>query len=666
MFKKSLLLFFLAVMVVLPAAGKEKNSFYNQEFTFFNIVPGSVGKEKETAALMLDYYKRTGNTVLLYSVPMQPVGNDVNERPRRLLESYRKLKKHLAGTPLRLGVLIQSMLGHGWVNPCNVNWQRSITSKGNLKRFCPEDPGFKEYIYKTVKMFAEEKPCFIMTDDDMRAFNGGFLCLCPLHNKIFNERTGKKHTFEQFRDAVINSKKGDKVFNIFLKMQHEYVDGVLKIVRKAIDDVDPTIPGGVCMPGWESAYQKQRAAIVAGKGNPLLIRLANANYEEGSPKVFPFYIARTLAYRKYYADVEMILDESDTFPHTRYSRSARSMHAKLCSGIFSGLRGSKIWCINSIRYNRVIDQEYTDILAKYRNFYQVLAAESAKSTTAGVIQPASRNLPNWHFTSTGERFLIEPNFISKYLGTMGIPFDTDFDLGKNEVYILSKAAHVNRFTDAELKKMFAGKLFIDGPAAAELTKRGFAKYMGVSVKEAPLPNGTERWTDTQEPIRALRTTTCFCLNKINKNTRTLTEFVIGDQKTAPATTFFVNKLGGRVAVTSYHDDIKWIYHHPTRKDWLVRVFETVKGEKLPFYMPNYQDVVMLHRRSSDKSDLLFLANVNFDPIENIRVACAKTPASVAILTPCGKWKQLKFTVKGNEIILPERLECYEVKVLKVR
>jgi hypothetical protein len=218
MFKKSLLLFFLAVMVVLPAAGKEKNSFYNQEFTFFNIVPGSIGKEKETAALMLDYYKRTGNTVLLYSVPMQPVGNDVTARPRALLESYRKLKKHLAGTPLRLGVLIQSMLGHGWVNTSSVKWQRSISNKGSMKRFCPEDPGFKKYIYETVKMFAEEKPCFIMTDDDMRAFNTGFLCLCPLHNKIFNERTGKKHTFEEFRDAVTNSKQGDKIFNIFLSL----------------------------------------------------------------------------------------------------------------------------------------------------------------------------------------------------------------------------------------------------------------------------------------------------------------------------------------------------------------------------------------------------------------------------------------------------------------
>ena len=83
----------------------------------------------------------------------------------------------------------------------------------------------------------------------------------------------------------------------------------------------------------------------------------------------------------------MVLDETDTCPHTLFSKSAISVHAKLVSAVFAGLNGSKIWYINCHKGRAPINRKYTRVLEKYRGYYPALADVMRQAQPAGVIIP---------------------------------------------------------------------------------------------------------------------------------------------------------------------------------------------------------------------------------------------------------------------------------------
>ena len=158
---------------------KKERTSMKENFTFYNIVPFANGEEKQTAADMIEYQKRTGNRIVLYSLTIHPEGYPARKKADQLFDSYRKLKKELAGSDVQLGILFQSILGH-WprVDKDEEKWTRTIDIDGKTPRFCPLDPGFRKYIYEVAVTAAKEKPVFIMGDDDIRGFSPKAECFC--------------------------------------------------------------------------------------------------------------------------------------------------------------------------------------------------------------------------------------------------------------------------------------------------------------------------------------------------------------------------------------------------------------------------------------------------------------------------------------------------------
>ena len=48
-------------------------------------------------------------------------------------------------------------------------------------------------------------------------------------------------------------------------------------MRAGIDEIDPTLPGAYCTCGTGCEGAAEIAAALAGKGNPSIVRLNNAN-----------------------------------------------------------------------------------------------------------------------------------------------------------------------------------------------------------------------------------------------------------------------------------------------------------------------------------------------------------------------------------------------------
>ncbi|MBO7740931.1 MAG: hypothetical protein J6S21_00090 [Victivallales bacterium] len=649
-----------------------------KDFQLFNIFPCALGNEKMTAQDMMEYREKTGQDIALYSLSLHPEGRPASRKAELYAESYRKVKAELAGSDVRLGVLIQSILGH-WprVDKNEEKWTRSINIKGEAVRYCPLDKDFRNYIFNTIAMLAKEKPVFFMGDDDIRGYSHDAECFCHLHVARFNQMTGRSFTSKSMREAVSKCKVDDEIYKAFRKMQQEMVDGVAALIREAIDSVDPSIPAATCMPGEEMRFNSTAAQAIAAKGQPPVMRICNGQYGEGSPKIFCHVVLHSHALREAHPGVTFALEEADTFPHTLYSKSAVSMNSKMCLSILSDFCGAKVWLVSAHKAGNKVNQNYADIIAEYNEHHQELVRSVRGTRKSGVAIPLNSRFIKWHPltpNATDEFFYDQGNWGDNVFGNFGIPYYGTFRLDDDTVYALSGANTIRRFSDEEITTLLKGKVIIDGPAAAELTRRGFANLMGVTAeytaplfrfeydersgKSYPISRQKEfpelKLTDGKAQVMSSLYYAAFA-NSPDK------------EKVAPATIVYKNSLGGTVGVTNLSiADMYW-YNLLTdaRKNWALNFLDLVNGGQLPNVVPDYQNALVLTRKAGDGSQLVAIFNQNFDPMQNVKIRADRKPAKIMKLTPDGKWEKVSFKHKDGNVVIKHRLECYNFIVLKI-
>lgn len=657
---------------------------FDQEFNFFNIIPFSPGEEEKLADEVKEYTARTGNRNVLYCLTLSPSGFPAINKALYMLESYKKLKNHLIGSPARLGVLFQAVLGHGVRNfpPTDLKsrpiepWVRMVNCEGALTRYCPLDPGFRKYIYDMTVLFAKESPCFILGDDDIRSFAPKAECFCELHTAEFNRMTGKNFTPEEYRKAVLECQVGDEVYTAYETLRKGIPNGVATIIREAVDSVDPEIRCGSCMPGWEFLFNDETARCFAGN-HPPVMRIANANYSESSAKHYPYLVVKTQALRMAHQEIPVVLDEADTCPHNLWSRAAISFHAKLCSSIFAGVNGAKLWYVNAHKADKPVSRNYTDILAENKGLYQTLAAEVKKTRPTGVIIPAHKNFAEWHapyFNDRIGRLLLVPedNMATVMLGHIGVPFKASFDFDEDEVYAIAGAPSIEHLSDAELKKLLSKRVILDGPAAAAVCARGFSEALGIDAVHKEFSYNRELRTDGKGGyVTSMNKNTPFFTVK-DEAAEVFTELhyisypgADDDEYISPATVIYKNAWGGTVCSMCFHHEIVFSQFNERRKDFFVEIIEKLMGKKMPLYCNDTQNITVITREYSDGALLAEVCNINFDPLKGIQLVCGKVPEKVQVLLGDGSWSEVPFTVENGTVRIGCTLGCYELVVLKI-
>lgn len=644
------------------------------KMNFYNIFPYSPGEEELLAQEAIEYVERTGNEIILYCMTLHPQGFPAMKKAEQYLASYRKFKAALTGSKVRLGVLFQAVLGH-WprVDKDEEQWTRTVDSNGREVRFCPLDGNFRKYIYDVTVMFAKEAPVLILGDDDIRAFSPYAECFCPIHTAEFSKRMGRNYTQEEYIKAVNDSAAGDKAAEVFNRLQREMVDGVAALIRKAIDSVDPSIPAGSCMPCWESLFNGSTAASFAAAGQPPLMRVCNSDYNEDGVNIFPEVVVRTQALYQLHKNIPVLLDESDTCPHNLYSRSATSMTAKLVTSIMSGLNGAKLWFVNAHKNGVAIHRRYTDFLAARKKFFPELLRTVRQSSISGVSIPASSRCPAWHPVHNWQFMVPLKSWAGTMFGTLGIPFNVTYDLAGKQVYALAGSEAVNMFDDDELKTLLSGKLLLDGAAAAELSRRGFDEYTGISAEKKEFRfNGEKNCISGQNYPITKDGDTPFITVK-NSGVKVMTELQYSPypgspltEKAAPGTTFFRNALGGHICVTAFHmDEFALSRWNEPRKAWLLEILAILADGENICAVLNEQKYLMLTREADDGSTLAVVVNTGFDYDAVIRIKYAGNVEKVENLANSGQWEPLNFTAADGTITVAKSMMCYEYAVLRI-
>lgn len=142
---------------------------------------------------------------------------------------------------------------------------------------CPSDEAFLAFVRDYIKDLAKTGAKMILMDDDFRLSAN---CICDNHKKLIEELVGEQLTIEQLKQKIFSGGK-NKYRDAFRKVNATLLTNYAKMLREAVDEVNPKIRIGLCavMSLWDidGVDAATISKILAGKTKPYL-RLIGAPY----------------------------------------------------------------------------------------------------------------------------------------------------------------------------------------------------------------------------------------------------------------------------------------------------------------------------------------------------------------------------------------------------
>ena len=609
----------------------------------------------------------------LFSMTLVPEGIPAIDKASIFCKIYEKYKAKLDAKALPSGVLIQATMGHGWLLNAQPAFQRIIrlANGASPESFCPLDKGFQEYVKASARRVAESRPNHIMLDDDFVLMRQGS-CACPLHMARYNALAGENITREELYTSILkNDEEGRRRRAIFEKTQIDSLLECAKEIRAGIDSVDETIPGSYCLTGncAEAAYEI--GEILAGKGNPVTVRVNNGGYCPKDNRDF----ARIIYNAANQINVmtkrpDILLAESDTCPNNRYSTTAKRLHAHYTYSLLEGMAGAKHWITRMHSYEPKSGAAFRKKLGENLGFYEEISRIAPTLKWLGCKIPVN-NRPVYTLTPADEAIKSLGWFMT-VLDRFGLPMH--FNNSHDGVWFFDGGC-IQSFTDEELLKCLSEKCVFDADAAEHVIARGFGKYLGVDVKRRP--EGAKRASNEVRDISDLSVKLGTLpgireLVPLSDEVKHYSEvYHLRDAKYAdvlfPGVTSYKNELGGVAVVFSGTSNFEFRYHvcfgflNETRKQQIVDIL-TDLGE-LPIYYPGDEEVLLKAARTEDGGLFAMLLNMSLDEIEEISLVIKEDIKSIKIIEKDGKYRDVAFTKNGEVYTLELEAGVFEPKAL---
>ena len=586
----------------------------------------------------------------LFMIKLVPEGDPVIDKAAIEVEKYARFREKLADMGLGCGILVQCTIGHGYaLNQMNP-FQRYVKLSDGEANYvvCPSDEGFLAYIQNQLATLAAQKPQVIMIDDDFRLmYRDGKGCACPKHMAAFNQAAGTDLDREQLYAILqggpnVDAALCDRYTDIYVNTQRESLLAAARAMRAGIDSVDPSLPGIFCSVGHTTEFGAEIAHILAGEGNPTVVRLNNGNYTPEGAR----WLSR-VAYRAAQQSevlrphVDVILAETDTCPQNRYSTGAQSLHAHFTASILEGAAGAKHWITRLATFEPRSGKAYRNKLAKHKGFYETLAKLVPGIQWQGCRIPLPVK-PDYGFKHEGW-YSPSDAWSACVLERLGLPVYFSSKPG-GAVFLEEESVHA--FTDEEVTCMFKEACFLSSEAARLLNDRGFGAYTGVDVQawtgehpsfERLHVNGKK--TNAQIGIQQL-----IPRSEAVEVVSTVMHLKDGVQEIPilPGVTVFESERGGTSVVfcgtprTKFHYTEAFAFLCESRKEQLIQLLSACGH--LPVYYPEDAEVYLKAGTLSDGSLLTAVFNIGLDPLEEIPLVTDRAVRCVQRLTNEGEWE----------------------------
>lgn len=637
----------------------------------FAVIPLLKDHIDETCQDIKNMYDNGVISYPLMMMTLTPESDPPIDKAKKYCELYVVYRDKLASVGVPCGVLVQASVGHGYKLGKTFPFQHFIgmSNGASYDTVCPYDKGFLDYIYDALRQIAMCSPAHIMIDDDLRLIGRGTCgCGCELHVKRFNDLAKTDLSRQEIYDILISG-KNPEYEKIYIETQKEAVLAAAKAMRRAIDDVDPSIGGSFCCVGNNAEFGAEISQILSGKGNPVTIRINNANYTAEGPRnlIRSFHKAASQV-AKLRDTADIILAETDTCPQNRYSTGAMQLHSHFTGSLLEGTNGAKHWLNRLSAYEPASGKAYRKILAKYSGFYEFLAQIVPKIKWDGFCIPVL-NKPTFRFGSNAFAEADGNNAWSDcVLSRLGLPmYYSDKSDG-----ILCLEGDVF-MSDNEIEKALCKTVILSSDSAKQLINRGYGEDIGVDVKpQSGLTPKAEIDCESNNPMSLQKN--LQELVPLNDNAEILSYVChsldgIEYKKLFPGVVKYKNKKGGIVytfcgtpkAAYNIHEAFSFLNY--TRKQQLIKIM--TDGMKSCIYMPSDEEVYFRMGELPDKTKVCTIFNIGCDPIEQTEIICTEQISKIEMLMPNGSLKKVDFVSNKNMYTLDACARTLEPVVLFV-
>ncbi|MBR2477028.1 MAG: hypothetical protein IKB50_02700 [Clostridia bacterium] len=635
----------------------------NNKLHLYSIMPLDTEHIDEICEDIRNQYETGVSTCALFSMTLVPEGNPPSDKAGIMCNKYKLFKEKLDAMNVPSGILVQASIGHGWKLGEMFPYQQYVSVKTGEPQnvACPFDDGFRDYIYDVMQKITKAEPDCIMVDDDFRLITRSTLgCACPLHLKKYKELTGKEITREKLWEAL--AADDEEIKSAFVETQRISLVETAKVMRNAIDSVNPKMPVSFCCVGTNVEFAHEISSILAGEGNPVVIRINNGNYTAPGARYFSIAFSRAASQIAKIGDrADVILAETDTCPQNRYSTGAMSLHTHFTGTILEGASGAKHWITRLGAYEPESGKAYRKILGKHSRFYEELANIVPHLKWHGFRIPMQKN-PRFDFNGrfAGAQSDSDNAWCTCVLERFGLP--VYFSAEDGGITCLEGDMDT-WYTDDEIMRILGGDVFIASDTAQNLVKRGFGKYLGVDVREwnGKQPMGEKLFvngnrTNVQVNIKELVPAEGTICDSMVYNTVDKVNF----EDLFPGTTVYNNELGGRVCTfcgtprAEYTLTQAFAFLNYSRKQQLIRLAN--QTEEMPLYYPDDEEVYLRVAEMGDGGLFCAMFNLGLDPIDKVHLVCSRDIKSITKLMPDGTREEIDFTKNDNEYVL--ETPCY--------
>jgi hypothetical protein len=518
-------------------------------------------------------------------------------------------------------------------------WQRLVDVSGNVSHgcYCASDPRVQEYIRQVYIALAQAKPDFIWFDDDLRLEPHGKLvqypCFCEGCLAVFSQETGREWTRTTLRQAFRSGKieKRLELRRQWLEHNRQYAARVLKIMRQAVDEVDPNMPlGFMSVEGSYSAYgmAEWTEALAGAKDLPVKCRPGGGYYDDRLPAeslAKAHWTGRQNAFLP--QKVTDIQYEHENFPYQPLKKSRAIFQDEIAMALAVGCTGSAFNIMGLTPDPLAEFWPYLDDVRASRKFYDRAARAFGRSP----------NLGFWPGFSRDHSAALNPTqdwFATPLWGVDFSQFTELAEIGLPMAYspegaalaVLSRASVLD-LPREQLLGLLKGGVMLDGPALGVLEGMGLADLAGFRVGSTIDSDIFEAFTD--DPLngeyagwmRDCHPTffpdSAYMLEPM-EGARVLAEIADFEMvRHGSCAGVFENRLGGRVAVLGYYP---WILLQSLAKSSQVkRLFRWLSHDRLPAYVESYTRAGLWCRTDADGNLAILLVNASIDPAPEVRL-----------------------------------------------
>ena len=492
-----------------------------------------------------------------------------------------KCAEQLRSVGIKPSVEIQATIGHGdgFLDQSDIparNWGGFTGADGTVCKFssCPRQPGFLAYFHEVAKIYAAWHPASIWIDDDCRLGNhwpvmerGG--CYCDTCIAAFSKEVGHHWTRETLVEAC---KTTPTLWQRWREFGASSLAQLAKTIAEGVHEVSPQTILGHQHDNDALAVNAVLKALQEGSSMRSASRPGGGAYSDRDPFAFfnkAFNFSDQINDQAGYDTVQQICAEIENCPRVFTCKTAQGLRIESLLYLALGCDSLSYFVMYPHRekiewYRREVFEPLAAGAPCYKDFakYNVGTMPGGLAFKSDWWWPDRDGLPLIGIPAAAKSKLACATIIDKEIA--------------------------EQLSDAQLRKVLAGDIILDGEATAILQKRGLSDLIGGFGATLLQGSAVEKFTDdqlNQDIVGITHTTLDGVRHRIDipegVSVRIAGKYYRNNGNEAGAASILMERPDGtRIAILGYGGfDTRYICS--ARVQFLSRVADWVAHGKLP-------------------------------------------------------------------------------------